>query len=55
MGNPRQPLGSSWLLGKPNNDKEMVRKCVFHFGGTPSTILIWLYLVKKNEGNFKEK
>ena len=53
MRNPRQPLGSSWLPGKPNNEKERARKCVFHFGYTfykPN-----LSIFDKNEGNFKEK
>ena len=53
MGNPRHLLGSSQLPGNPNNEKEMVRKCVFHLGKTfysPN-----LAIFGKNEGNFKEK
>ena len=53
MGNPRRPLGSSRLPGKPNNEKETVRKDVFHLEDTfynPN-----LPIFGKNEGNLMEK
>ena len=53
MGNPRRLLGSSPLPGNPTNEKEIVRKCVFHLGRTfysPN-----LAIFGKNGGNFKEK
>ena len=53
MGNPRRLLGSSRLPGKPNNEKETVRKDVFHLEDTfysPN-----LTILGENEGNFKEK
>ena len=55
MGNSRQPLGSSWLPGNANNEKEMNfrKKKFFHLGKTfysPN-----LAIFGKNEGNFKEK
>lgn len=53
MGNPRQLLGSSQLPGKHNNEKEMVRKHVFHLGQTFSGPNLNIF--GKNEGNFKEK
>ena len=51
MGNPRQLLGS--VPRKANNEKAMVRKCVFLLGYifyNPN-----LTILGKNEGNFKEK
>ena len=53
MGNPKRLLGSSWLPGKPNNEKEMIRKCVFHLGYTLYNLNLAIF--GKNEGNFKEK
>lgn len=53
MGSPRQTLGSSWLPGKPNNEKVMVRKHVFHLGKTFNSQNLAIF--GKNEGNFKEK
>ena len=53
MGSPRKLLGYSWFPGNPNNEKEMVRKHVFHLGKTfysPN-----LATFGKNEGNFKER
>ena len=53
MGSLRKLLGYSWFPGNPNNEKEMVRKHVFHLGKTfysPN-----LAIFGKNEGNFKEK
>ena len=53
LGNPRWPRDSSWLPGKPNDEKEWVRNCGFHGGYTfynPN-----LAIFGKNEGNSKEK
>ena len=47
------PLGSYRLPGNSNNEKEMVRKHVFHLGKifySPN-----LATFGKNEGNFKER
>ena len=53
MGNPRWPLGFSCLPGKPSNEKDMVRKCVFHLGYTFYNLNLTRFV--KNEGDFKEK
>ena len=52
MGNPRLSLGSSQLPGKPKHEKEMVRKCVFHWGYTVSSPN--LAMLGSHEGDFKE-
>ena len=52
MENLRRPLGSSRLPGNSNNEKEMVRKRVFHL---EDFLRPNLAIFGKNEGNFKER
>ena len=49
MENPRWLLGSSQLPGKPNNEKEMVRKCVFHLEYTFYNHNLAIFGIAKNK------